>query len=146
MNNLLTFIKTRSIGFWLPAAAALLALVQAFVYLAGFGNDVEKMSWTAFALPLCGAAAFAGLSVSKYTASYASAVLAACAFTAFLLFIQGQIIYLSDVFYGGVNASSIATLSGEFIVCTLFLLVCTGLAVAGIFMEQCKKENGNEKI
>ncbi len=145
MSKILHFIKTRTVGFWLGCGAALIVFVQAFLYLAEFGNDVEKMSWAAFALSLCGAVLFAGLSVSRYTAPYASAALAVCCFVAFLQFISGQIIYLSDVFYGGVTASAIASLNGTFVACVVLLVVSTGLAVAGIFMKQSKKETYNEK-
>lgn len=145
MDKILNFLKTRTVGFWLTCAAALLVFVQAFVYLDEFSNDVEKMSWAAFALSLCGVAAFAGLSVSRHTAPYAPAALAVCAFVAFLQFVSGQIIYLSDVFYGGVTASAIASLNGAFVACAVLLILSTGLAVAGIFTRQRKKEIDNEK-
>ncbi len=145
MGKILNFVKTRTVGYWLSCCAALIVFVQAFVYLTEFGNDVEKMSWAAFALSLCGAVLFAGLSVSRYTAPYAPVALAACSFVAFLQFISRQIIYLSDVFYGGVTASAIASLNGTFVACVVLLIVSTGLAVAGIFMKQSKKETDNEK-
>lgn len=145
MDKILNFLRTRTVGFWLACTAALIVFVQAFIYLDGFSNDVEKMSWAAFALSLCGAAAFAGLSISRYTAPYAPAALAACAFVAFLQFVTGQIIYLSDVFYGGVTSSAIASLNSDFVACAVLLIISTGLAVAGIFTKQRKTENENEQ-
>lgn len=145
MQIILKYLKTRTVGFWLSLAAALIVAAQAFVYVAAFGNDVEKMSWAAFALSLVGSVAFFGLSVSRYTSSYAPAVLAACAFTAFLQFISKQIIYLSDVFYGGVTASAIASLNGSFVACLVLLILGTGLATAGIFIRQYRAEVCNER-
>lgn len=147
MIKIINFFKTRRVGFYLSCVSALLLFCQSFIYLSGFGSDVEKMSWAAFALSLCGAVLFSALSVSKYTSSYASPALALFSFIAFLQFISRQIIYLSDVFYGGVTSSAIASLNGSFVACAVILILCISLAVAGIFTRQYKAvtESGGEQ-
>lgn len=44
------FFGTRTVGFWLAFAAAVIAVVEAIVYISVLGEDVERMSIASFVL------------------------------------------------------------------------------------------------
>ena len=140
IHRIQRYFSEKSVGYYLALAAAVLSVAGAAVYGGSFSSDEERFSLAAFILPLAGSVAFLGLSAFRVTAPFSSAALAACVYGAFLLFVSRQIIYLSDVFYGGVTLSAIASLDGGFVACVLLFLSGIGLSVAGIFLKTYKKE------
>ena len=139
MNKLRKFLAERTVGYVLSATAALCAFVVAAIYGACFWTDAERFSFVAFLLPLVGGVAFTALGIFRPTAPFAPAVLAVCLYVALLQFLSHQVIYLSDVFYGGVTAAAISSLDGGFSACFFLLLLGGGLSVSGIFMKMYRR-------
>lgn len=134
------WISTRTIGFYIGAVSAILSVVVAIVYVAGYAGG-KYMSWAVFFLPLLACAAYAGLSVSKKTAPFAAAVTAFLNLLTLCLFIRTVYMYLSEVFYGGVNVESMANLSFEFVFSLVAMLVNLILGIAAIFIPPVRKES-----
>ena len=137
--SLREYFRSRSAGFYIGCAAAALSLVVAFVYLSGYG-DGKYMSWAVFFLPLLAFAAFVGLSVSKATSPFAAAVMTFFDLLTLCLFIRTVYMYLSEVFYGGVNIESMANLSFEFVFCLVSMLLNLVLGIIALFIPPIRKE------
>ena len=52
--------------------------------------------------------------------------------------------YLSEVFYGGVNWASMQQLNPAFVFCLVVMIVDVGISIAGIFSRQIRRTQGKE--
>lgn len=139
--------RKKTVGFYLAAGAALLCIVAAVIYMAGFIGDRDLGSYYTAAVPallIVGALLFVGLSLFKTTAPFAPALLGVFTLTAFCLVIRNSYMYLSTVFYGGISLDAIATIKFGFTGSLIFPFIALALALAGIIMKQRKEENDEQ--
>lgn len=122
-------------GFFVGLGSAVLTIVQIVLYATSYGSTAY---YDSFAVWLCavGVALFVLASLSHYSSPYAPVVLAVTNFVGFLLFINATYMYLADVFYGGLNATSFAALSKQYIACFLLALLSTIAANVAIYLKQ----------
>lgn len=139
MQSLKDFFSKKAAGFYVSALAAILSVVAAFVYIVGYIDSVY-LSWWVFILSLLAALVFVVLSLFSRTAPWSPAAMGIAGLAAFLVFIRTVYIYLSEVFYGGINMESIMTIQPVFVACLLLLLGVLILSIAGIYMKQEKEE------
>lgn len=132
MFNLKEYAKDKGIGFYFTAAIALLTLITAIVYAAGFAGT-DDMSWAAFALLLVGLAGSVALIAFKQY-FWAPIVQAVFCFLALLMFIYGIYYYVSVVMTG-IDATAF---SAQFWVSTILFALLFVLSVANIFLSQTK--------
>lgn len=137
-------ILTKSIGCFVAAGAALLSLIVAIVYGCGYADSVYYNAWV-IVLPVLGAAAFIGLSLFGCTTPFAAAALFVFDFAGLLVYVNAVYMYLSEVFYGGINAQSLAALSPAFVVCTVIFLVCVVASNVAIYLKQNKRAETAEQ-
>lgn len=133
-NFFRAYFKTRTVGFYIMLGAALVALVQNFVYY-GTYHDVEMVhyfSTSAFIVPFIAFVACLAMSLFSFTDRWAALVLFGLEVCAFMLFIQGTYMYLSGALYGGLNAAALASLNGGFLssaILYVVVLIASGVAV-----------------
>lgn len=132
MTKILNFFRTRSVGFYICCAAAVLSVVEAIVYKSAV-RDPRYYSDASFFLALFAFLPFALLSVFKVTERYAPAALALMVFFALMTFLAPQSGYMGDIIYG-------ARPSARYIATVVLLLLGLGMGIAGIFMRTSKKE------
>lgn len=142
MQALKEFFGKKGAGFYVCFAAALLAFVSAFVYVAGYRESVY-MSWWVFALALVAAGSFVALSVFRITRPFSPVVLGVASFAMLLMFIRTVYMYLSEVFYAGLSFESFKLIAPAFFACTILMFVCVVLCVVGLCLKQekARKEN-----
>lgn len=137
----------KKVGFFVGLASLVMAIAAMIVYAVSYGSTAY---YDGVAVGLCatGAVLFVLASLSHYSSPFASVVLAAGSFAGFLLFINATYMYLADVFYGGINATSFAALSKEYIACFLLFLLSAIVANVAVYMKQDKipdVQNADEK-
>ena len=135
MRGVKNFLRKKTVGYWLSLFGAVLSLITAVVYAAAYAGS-NYMSWLSFAMLLFAFAAFLLLSAFDISAPFAPAAAGIFDLVAMCLYIDGIYMYLTEVFYGGVNAASMAELDPAFVFCLLAEIVCVGLGIAGVFMRQ----------
>lgn len=142
------FFQRKTVGFYLSCAAAVLAVVTGFIYRSGFKDQAVYYSTAAVALPIVAAGTFLLLCPFRWTEKYAPLTLLILSFIGFLVYIHTVYMYLSEVFYAGINADTIALLSKEFIFSTLFYLLTIIFSNIGVWMKQSKvtTEHAGEKL
>lgn len=133
------FFRTRGVGFYVGAAAALLALVVSFLYLGGYVGSVY-MSWWVFLLPLLSALCFAAMSIFRITERWAPVVVALFNFIAFLLFASATYLYLTQVFYAGVSAAAFSNMDPFFLISAIGLLLATILGNIAVYLKPARAE------
>lgn len=135
------YAKTRTVGFYIMIAAAVLAFVEDIIYVKYYhgANLLRYYSPTAFALPLVAIVACLVLSMFKITHKLAPLVLYGLELTAFVLFVDSTYMYLSSAFYGGVSASAILGLSPGFLVSAVMYVFILVLSMTAVFMKGRKE-------
>lgn len=131
-------LHERGWGFYVSLAGAAAVFAAACVYAAAYGPDPDfsaAVAACAFLAPLC----FALLTAFRPTAPLACPVCAALAYAALLVFLTSSVIYLSDVFFGGVTAAAIAALKPAFTAFVVLMTAGVALTTLGIFARQGRK-------
>ena len=142
------FLKTRTLGYYLMIAAAILALVEDIIYVSYYQsvNLLRYYSSTAFILPFIAVAACLVLSMFDVTHKLAPLALYGIELCAFVLFIDSTYMYLSSAFYGGISASAIFGLSPGFLLGVLLYVIILALSIAAVFMKGRKEPSANESV
>ena len=144
MNRILTIIKdyfkSKSYGYYVAIGAAVLSIITVIVYATGFGAEFpDYYNSTPVWLPVVGVIAFIGLSLSKYTAKYAPAVMGVFVFAAMLLYADAVYMYVTEVFYSGVNDETLEMLSSSFVASTVLYVLSAVACNVAIWLRQLKK-------
>lgn len=131
-----------SVGFYFSATAALLALIAAIVYGAGFQKETLSQYYSAapVALLVVGFIVYLVLVAFKESSVFAPKVLWAFTFAGFLSFIGTAYMYLSGVFYNGVSLSAMSLIDSVFMGSAVLMLIACILGNAAIWMKQTGKE------
>lgn len=143
LNIIKDFFKSKSYGYYFALGAAALCLVTVILYATGFGAEFpDYYDSTPVWLPVVGVIAFLGLSVSRYTAKYAPAVMGVFVFAAMLLYADAVYMYLTEVFYSGVNDETLEMLSPKFVACTVMYVLSAVACNVAIWLRQLRKPAG----
>lgn len=145
ISGLKQTMTTKRAGFYVGAVSAVAAIIQGALYGAYY-SQTGFYDKTAVVLSIVGGVLFLLLSLTHYSSPFAPVVLWATNFASLLLFINAIYMYLSDVFYGGVNATTIAALSTEFVVCMLLFLLSTIIANVAVYLRQNAKPQAAEGV
>ena len=137
------FWKKKTVMFYVCLIAAILSVIVAIVYAAAY-NGSRYMSWTAFALSVAGGLGFIALSIPDSTTGFAPAVMGTLDLLSLCLYIDAVYMYLSEVFYGGVNWASMQQLNPAFVFCLVVMIVDVGISIAGIFSRQIRRTQEKE--
>lgn len=132
------FLKEKALGFYFTVASGLLSLIIAIVYISAY-NGTKYYDAAVFVLLLIAFVCFIGLSVFKVTAPFAPAIGGIFVLISLALYILATYIYLSEVFYNGIDAGSLAEVNPAYVFCLFGLVINIGVFVAGIFLKQLKK-------
>lgn len=143
--------KPRGVGFWLLLAAAVLAIVVAFVYLGTF-IDGEDRYWSviAFLLPLFALVAF-GMCFYKHTARYAGLVMFVLLLIGLLVTVETIYYYIADAVFkassgvsAGENVNVIAAVGGGVTCLFIFYIIDILLCAVASFFAQFKEADEPE--
>lgn len=145
------FFKTRGVGFYLAAAAVVLALIQLIVYAVAF-SDMLYIQYLSPAAIACSSVAIVlgiGLSCTKWTEKWAPAAIALFELLAFLFFIKDGYWYFTTQFYAGVTMKAIATTYYAYLFSIIVFVIILGLSIASMYLRQTRKtaektESANE--
>ena len=132
--NFKSYIKTRSVGFWISVSAAIVAAVTATVYAACYGGSKDFGVGALVCAILCAAAAAAAAFapvVGKYM-PYALVVLASAAAGCYIY----SIYYYVSVVLVGIDLDSF---DAKFIVNTALFVLLAVLAAVDMFFRQGEK-------
>ena len=140
------FLKTRTVGYYIMIAAAVLALVENIIYVSYYQsvNLLRYYSQTAFILPFIAVVACVALSMFKITHKLAPVVLYGIELYAFVLFMDSTYMYLSSAFYGGISASVIFQLSPGFLLSVALYVIILVLSMMAVFMKGRKDLDAQE--
>ncbi len=117
--------KERTKNLYAGLIVALLGVVAAIVYAAGFGaSRPEFYNALALWLPIAGLVAFVVLVAIKSTAPFAAIPLWACSLVAFVVYLMAAYMHLAETFYSGINAETLKLLDLRFVLCLVLYLVC----------------------
>lgn len=136
-NEIKETVLTKRAGCFVALAAVVLSVVEAIVYSVNYTNTDYYSVW-AIVLPVLGAALFILLSLFRVSTPFAPAVLFAFDLAAFAVFVNAVYMYLSEVFYGGINAEAFAALAPEFVACTVMYIASTVIANVALYLNQNK--------
>ena len=141
MNYIKNYFKSKGRGYFVALGAAVLAIISVIIYSAGFGADFPQyFSAAPVWLPILGIVGFLALSVHKLTAPYAPVVMWLLTFIALLLYVDAVYMYLTEVFYSGVNDETLAMLDGSFVAGTVFYALSAVCGNVAIWLRQLKKQ------
>lgn len=142
MEKIKNYLKDKKYGFYISAAAILFSIVTLVVYVCIYGQgpreNMDSMSWWAFAFIMVGIAGGMTLIIFKQY-NFASAALALFNFLAFVFFIYGIYPYVSVVMVG----IDLEEYSGAFWVCTILFLLTVITSCVSVFAKQTKHANDN---
>ncbi len=143
MDKVNEFFRTRTVGFWIFSVAALIAFVEAFVYIGTYTSSsmLRYFSAAAFALQLVAVVASVVMYCFKPTAKWSALVLFGMEVCVFCLFISATYMYLSSILFGGFSASKLKSLNAGFVVSTLFTLISMILSIVAIFLKPYRETN-----
>ena len=135
------FFETRTVGFYIMLAAAVLALVQDIIYISYYqsSNLLRYYSQPAFIIPIFAVVACLALSMFKVTHKWAPLVLYGLELCAFCLFVEGTYMYLTQALFGGFSIGAIFRLSPGFWLSALLYLIIFGLCIAAVFLNGRKE-------
>ena len=149
MQKVMDFLKSRTIGFFISAAAALLSLISAILY-AGFFASEPEMSWVVFVLPLVAFLVSAALLVvpfffsrlEKLTVPFVPFILTTANLFALCLFAEVGYKLINRLVVGHADKmDNIFTFFGAGLpVCLILMVVVAVLSTIAIFTKQIKKE------
>lgn len=139
------FFKDRTVtGFYLPLVGALLSLVSSILYQVHYTGSNYYSLWV-FLLSLFAFVSFSALLLFKKTEIFASLAQETFSFISLLVFILNTYLYLSTVFYAGVNAESIASMDKIFVCVFLFDLISIIFSNIGIYHRPSKTTETNKE-
>lgn len=130
-------VYKRTAGVLFAVIAALVGIAAAVIYYRSYG-ETQYYDKIAALLPFVGAALFVVLWCIRPTANFAPAVLFACVFAAFLVYVHAVYMYLSEVFYSGITSEAIASIAPEFIFTTALYLGASVLTNIAAWVKQIK--------
>lgn len=134
--KLKSFIKTRSVGFWITAAFSLTALITAIVYGACYAST-EDFSVTACVLTVV-SVLFFGLEFTKF-GGLAPFVQLTVILMAFGFYVYSVYYYVSVVLVG----IDLDSFSPVFIACTVLYIVLILVSAVNVFFKQGAKHIEN---
>ena len=138
MNLFRFFFKDRTVlGFYLPFAAAILALVSGFLYLGFSSSRYYSPLMSVFAI--VGGASFLLLSLFPLTTRWASIPLFAFVFVAFLMLVKDGYLYFSEAFYGKFSLEALFKMDLCFLYPLLGSILAMVLSEFGIYAPSRKK-------
>lgn len=147
MVKIKEFLKTRTVGFYLVFVATVLSFVQAIVYVATYTGSSLEIYYVpaAFALPFVGIALCVGMLCFARTREWAPLVLFALELGSFLLFAKGTYLYLTEVFYAGVNAEAFKMLNKGFTASVVLYLLVIILSIVALFLRMSKSDKKSSR-
>lgn len=153
VRKLKAFFKSRTRGFYVSLAAAVLLLITALIYSITFSlSEHINLSFEASVLVLMilGVAVFGVLSAFKVTERYAPAALFAFGFLAFLYFNLTSYIYLSAVFFevagAGAFFKALGTMEFGYAFTLVALIAVWICSTIGIFTKMSKQQNNGKEV
>lgn len=127
--NLKSFFKSRTVGFWITAAASAAALITAVVYGASYASDID-FSLTACLLVAACAAVFAlSFTPFKNLTPYLQLLIS---LTAFCFYVYSVYYYVSVVLVG----IDLDSFSARFIICTILYIATVATSAVSVFFRQ----------
>ena len=144
MQYLKDFIKSRGVGFYFTIVSILLMLIQVILYAVSFSNEmfIQYKHWTVIFFMALAIVAGLGLSLTRWTRSFAPLAIFVLELLSFLMFAKYGYWYFTEVFFGGVvNAETIGSMYWGYkssIVLYVLVLIASG---ASIFIKQAKNKN-----
>ena len=146
MTTVKEFFRTRTVAFYVAAAAAVLSVILSIVYAACY-SGTSYMSWGAFALTLIAGIAFFALAAFKQTEPFAALVLGVLNFIAFILFIHDVYMYFTTIFYGGFSAALLGDIDPAFYACTVLYLIIIVASNVCVYLKSSKtKSSENTQV
>lgn len=127
------------VGLCFSGVAALLALIVGVMYGVHYTGSVY-LNATAIVLPIIAAVVFIPMAIFKVTRPYAAIPLCVITFIGFVVFVNATYLYLSEVFFGGLDG--IKNIDPVYVVCVLFFLLATVLSNIGIYFMTAKEKQG----
>lgn len=141
------YFKTRSVGFYLTVVAVVAGIVAICAYACGFAPEFPQYFGSAEVwIVSAGVVACIGLAIFPVTEKFAAPLLAACSFAGFLLVALHTYMYLSEVFYSGVDSETLAMLSKSYLTSAILMIVSTIFANVAAWLGQSKvaKDHADE--
>ncbi len=134
MFDIKSYLKGKSIGFYVSLSLLALFLATAVVYPICYAGTVH-ISWVSFGF-LIGALAIGGVFMYKGWYLYVPIILGALGFLALLFYIYGIYYYVSIVLVG----IDLSTVDFPFILCTTLYSLIFIVSIANIFLPHNNKE------
>lgn len=134
-KHVLQTYSSKTTGFWIGLSAAVVAVLQGILYAVWYKQTAFYDS-AAVVVSIVGAVIFLLLSASRYSSPFAPVALAVANFFGFLMYVKATYMYLADVFYGGINATSLASIDKEYVICVVMFVVSTVVANVAIYHKQ----------
>ena len=146
MENLKEFFKSKGIGFYLVAAASLLAFVQFIIYIVAFTNIEYRnyMHWSVIFFAVLAIAGGIALSVFRKTANYAPIAFTVCELLSFLFFIRFGYMYFSTQFFGGVTVELIFGMYFGYLWSIILYVVALIVGNVAIYMKKLRTQESAE--
>lgn len=140
------FFHSRSVtGFYLPLCGAVLAFVSAILYQVHYAGT-QYYSLSVFLLSLFAFLIYGIFSVFPKTEKFASLAQETLSFVSLLLFFLNTYLYLSTVFYSGINKESLASLDRIYVCVFFFDLLSIVFSNIGIYHSPEKTSDTKESI
>lgn len=139
IQNVVSTLKTKTIGFYLGLAGAVLCIALSILYKSFYGQS-EYYSATSSLFIVLGAALFLLLSLSNYTSRYAAIPMLIGVFVGLLLFVNAVYIYFADIFYGGVNKEAFEAMDPKMIISLVMFFVTIVISNVAMWLRQNKDE------
>lgn len=139
MKKMICGWKELSVSYMIFAAlSSVLAIVAAIVFQVSY-HGTQYYELLAVILPLIGVAAFLLLNFVRPVRPFAGIVLWLFLFVSFLVYVHAVYMYLSEVFYSGITAEAISSISPAFIGTMVLYLGAAIVANVTAWLRKTKK-------
>lgn len=144
-EKLKNFFKTRGLGFYFTAAAALFALLQAIVYAVAFSTPLLRSygDWKTLLFSFVGIGACIVLACFSFTENYSPVAVGVFELLSFYNFIYSGYMYFSTLFYSGITWKTISLMHYGYWASILFYLLAFGASIAAVFTKQSERPQDN---
>lgn len=135
-----TFIASRSLGFYFLVSALILSLVQIIIYNVAFSaNDfIQYKHYSVILIASIAIVAGLGLSLTRWTDTFAPYVVFFLEFLSFLMFIKYGYMYFSELFFAGITWVRITEMYYGYMASIILYLIIFITTLASFFMKQRK--------